>query len=811
VSLFSDARVSLRALARTPSFVIVAALTLAIGIGATTTIFSVVDGVLLRPMPYKDADRLVTIFEKAPNFSRMSVSYPDYLDWIKAQTSFDSIAVFRGQSYNLTGAGAAAERLNGAQISANMLPTLGLEPALGRSFTAEEDQENGPPAAMISQGFWQRRYDGSRDVLGHTVTLSGVAYDIVGVLPRGFRVDPKIEVVTPIGRITGSLRNRGNHPGIAGLGRLKAGVTIEQARTDMENIGRGLAEAYPDNNRNVLPTLESYRDFYSRQIRSMLYILMGATVFVLLVAVANVANLALARGTSRRKEMAIRAALGANRLQLIRQVLIESGLVSILGGALGVLLALWGVDVLSTMRPEGLPAQAEIHVDLGILVFSLVVSVATGILFGMLPAVQAARANVGEVMKDADERTASGSRRQGRTRNALVVVEVALALVLLVGAGLSIRAFLTLSRLDPGFVPDNVLTMEISLPTSGYETPEKVTAYRERLHQSLEALPGVASVTLSSGLPLASFSETSYAVEGAPPPAPNENQPFTVYYPVDSTYLETMKLHLLSGRFIREDDRSDTTPIVVIDEHLAKTRFPGQDPIGKRLMLANQYYEIIGVVGHVVNYGLGQTEAAPDQIYMAWRQFPKSFFVSVNHFIQVTLRGQPGIDPTALIAPATAAVSAIDAEQPVFEVKTMQKLLDESVEARRFAMLLLGIFAGIALALAVVGLYSVMSYLVAQRRHEVGVRMALGAQPRDVVKLVVFQGLRVTALGLVIGTAASFLLAGLMSSILYGVKPSDPLTFVAVAAIVTAAATLATWLPARRAARVDPMTALRQE
>src|SRR5262249_14044866 len=392
-----------------------------------------------------------------------------------------------------------------------------------------------------------------------------------------------------------------------------------------------------------------------RQIRSMLYILMGATVFVLLVAVANVANLALARGTARRKEMAIRAALGANRLQLIRQVLIESGLVSLLGGALGVLLALWGVDVLSAMRPEGLPAQAEIHVDLGILVFSPVVSVATGVLFGLLPALQAARANVGEVMKDADERTSTGSRRQGRTRNALVVAEVALALVLLVGARPSIRAFLTLARLDPGFVPDNVLTMEISLPTSGYETPEKVTAYRERLHQSLAALPGLASVTLSSGLPLASYSETSYSVEGAPPPAPNENQPFTVYYPVDATYAETMKLHLLSGRFIRDDDRSDTTPIVVIDEHLAKTRFPGQDPIGKRLLLGGgQAFEIIGVVGHVVNYGLGQTEAAQDQIYISWRQLPSKFFVAINHFIQVTLRAKPGIEPTALIAPATA-------------------------------------------------------------------------------------------------------------------------------------------------------------
>jgi putative ABC transport system permease protein len=810
VSFASDAKVSLRSLVRSPSYVIVAALTLGIGIGATTTIFSVVDGVLLRPMPYRDADRLVTLFEKAPNFSRMSVSYPDYLDWIKSQTTFDSIAVYRDASYNLVGSG-AAERLSGGMISANMLATLGLEPTLGRTFTAEEDHENGPPAAMISQGMWQRRFNGSREVIGQTLNLSGVVYSIVGVLPHAFRLDPKIEVVTPIGRITGSMRARGNHPGIAGLGRLKAGVTIEQARTDLENVGRGLAEAYPDNNRNVLPTLESYRDFYSRDIRSMLYILMGAVVFVLLVAVANVANLALARGTSRRKEMAVRAALGANRFQLVRQVLVESSLVSILGGTFGVLLALWGVDVLSTLRPEALPAQAVIRVDLGILAFSLVVSVATGMLFGILPALQAARANVGEVLKDADERTSTGGRRQGRTRNALVVAEVALALVLLVGAGLSIRAFLTLSRLDPGFVPDNVLTMEISLPTSGYETPEKVTAYRERLYESLGALPGVASATLSSGLPLASYSETSYAVEGAPPPAPNENQPFTVYYPVDAHYAETMRLHLFSGRFIRDDDRPDTTPIVVIDEHLARTRFPGQDPMGKRLRIGGQMYEIIGVVGHVVNYGLGQTEAAQDQIYISWRQFPRDFFVAVNHFIQVTLRAHPGVDAAALIAPATATVSGIDSEQPVFEVKTMQKLLDESVEARRFAMLLLGVFATIALALAVIGLYSVMSYLVAQRRHEVGVRMALGARPGDVVRLVVFQGLRVTAIGLVVGTAASFLLAGLMSSILYGVKPSDPLTFIAVAAIVTAAATLATWLPARRAARVDPMTALRQE
>jgi putative ABC transport system permease protein len=468
------------------------------------------------------------------------------------------------------------------------------------------------------------------------------------------------------------------------------------------------------------------------------------------------------------------------------------------------------VDMLSSLRPEKIPDSAVIRVDLGVLLFSLGISMLTGLLFGVVPALQAARADIGEVLKDADQRTATGGRRHGRTRNVLVVAEVALALVLLVGAGLTVRAFAALSRVDPGFVADDAVTMAVTLSTNDYGDSARVQAYRDRLRTDLEAIPGVAHATLSSGMPMAGASESSYGVDGEEIP-PGAAEHFAVYYPVDGAFAETMRLHLIAGRFIRDDDRQNQPKVVVIDEHLARTRFGGVDPIGKRLDFFGGKREIIGVVGHVVSYGLGETEAAEDQIYLSWQQLPPEWFAAINRGVQITLRARPGIDPTTLVAPATAAVQAIDSNQPVYEVQTLHKLLDGSVAARRFTMMLLGIFSVLALILAVVGLYSVMSYLVAQRRQEVGIRMALGARPQDVLRLVVGQGLAVTGIGLVIGTIASFLLAGVMSSLLYGVQPTDPLTFIGVAGILLVAATVATWLPARRASRIDPMVALRNE
>jgi putative ABC transport system permease protein len=584
---------------------------------------------------------------------------------------------------------------------------------------------------------------------------------------------------------------------------------VAQGRADLERVGRSIAETNPMN-QTVLPKVAAMRDFVVGDVRPMLLVLMGAVVFVLLVAVANVANLALARGTARRKEMAVRAALGASRLRIVRQMLVESCVVALAGGVLGVLLALWGVDVLASLRPKAIPEAIALHVDLGVLAFSFGVSVVAGVLFGVLPAVQAAGTDLGEVLKDSDQRTATGGKRQGRTRNALVVAEVALALVLLVGAGLSVRGFVGLMRVDPGFAADGLLTMSVTLPTSSYDTPEKIVGYRERLRDAMAAIPGVAAATLSSGLPLTGPSESSYGVDGEPPLRPGETH-FAVYFPVDGAYREALGLRLIAGRFIEDSDRAGAPYVMVVDEHMARTVLAGKDPIGQRIKFGDDIAEVVGVVGHVVTYGLGADEPAADQMYVSWRQIAPVWFVPTNRNVQITLRAQPDVAPASLSATAAAAAAAIDPDQPVYEVQTMHQLLDDSVGARRFAMLLLGVFAAVGLALAVVGLYSVMSYLVEQRRHEVGVRMALGARPRDVERLVVGHGLRLTAIGLVIGVAGSFALAGVMSSILYGVRPTDPFTFVVVAAIVTAAATLATWLPARRAARVDPMTALRAD
>ena len=806
--LAGDVKVALRSLVHSPSYVAVTVLTLALGIGATTAIFSVVDGVLLRPLPYRDADRLITVLETAPGFDQMSVSYPDLLDWQRDQSTLESIGAFRTDTFNLIGK-EQAERIYGGMISANLLATLGLEPAVGRTFTAEEDRENGPPVALLGYGLWQRRYAGSPDVIGQSVNLAGKVFTVVGVLPRDFVVDPKIELVTPLGRITGKTRERGNHPGILAIGRMKPGVTVARARADLESVGKTIAVAFP-NNANVAPAVRGFRDFFVKDVRTMLLVLMGAVVFVLLVAVANVANLALARGTARRKEMAVRSALGAGRLQLIRQVLVEAALVSSLGGVLGVLLALWGVDLLSSLRPEKIPDSAVIRVDLLVLGFSLAVSMATGLLFGVLPALQAARADIGDVLKDADQRTATGGRRQGRTRNILVVAEVALALVLLVGAGLTVRAFAALSRLDPGFIADNSVTMSLALSMNEYDSAAKVQSFRDRLRASLEAIPGVAHASLSSGMPIAGASESSYLRDGEVVP-PGQANHFAVYYPVDGAFADAMRLRLVAGRFIRDDDRAGQTMVVVVDELLARARFGGDDPIGKRLKFFGGTPEIVGVVGHVVSYGLGEREAAEDQIYLSWQQLPAEWFAQINRHVQITVRAHEGFDASTLVAPVTAAAQALDPQQPIYEVQSLRKLLGDSLGARRFTMLLLGIFSALALVLAVVGLYSVMSYLVAQRRQEVGIRMALGARPIDVQRLVVGQGLLVTGIGLVIGTVASFLLAGVMSSLLYGVEPTDPLTFIAVAGILLLAATVATWLPARRASRIDPMIALRNQ
>ena len=576
----------------------------------------------------------------------------------------------------------------------------------------------------------------------------------------------------------------------------------------MEAVGAAIDAEHEEGN-DVRPRLAFTHDDLVKEVRGTLWVLMGAVSFVLLVAIANVAGLALARGAARRKEMAVRAALGAGKARLIGQVFVESSLVALLGGAFGVLLALWGVDLLGSLRPDALPTEAVIAIDWRVLAFTLGISVGAGLLFGLLPALQAARSNdLAGTLKDADLRTTGGLGRS-RARGALIVAEVALSLVLLVGAGLSIRGFISLSRLDPGFRSDGIATMSLFLRSSETREPAAQRAYIAQLAEAVRAVPGVAMATLSAGIPLGGSSETSFGIDGAPEPKLGEH-PMAVYYLTDGEFQKTLGLHLLAGRYLSASDTSDRPLVAVVDEVLAKTYFP-DGALGKRILWEGNPAEIVGVVAHVAHYGPGRPEAAVNQFYVPVAQVPDDMVTFYLRGVDVTVLAAPGVSAASLPQAVATAIAAVDRDLAVDQPHTMEQLLGDSLAARRFAMMLLGLFAGVALVLAVVGLYSVLSFLVTQRRHEIGVRMALGARPGTVERLVVLQGLKLAGLGLALGVIASLALHEVLASLVEGVQATDPLTFAAVGGVLGLAALLASWLPARRAARVDPMIALRSE
>ena len=805
-----DLRFALRTLRKSPGYAAVAILTLGLAIGANTATYSVVHGVLLRPLPYANPERLVTIWESSPQFPDMSVSYPDLLDWQKSQRSFEAVAGGRGEAYNLTGAG-APERLEGRQVSANLLSLLGVRPILGRNFTSEEDQGDGTHVAILTYGFWQRRFGGNPGIVGQSITLNGHPFTIVGVLPKPFHMVthfgavPAGDVLVPLANIDRDMQRRGNHPGLLAFARLRPGVTIEQARADMASIGRALGEQYPQN-KSVLPSIAPLHGDAVRDVRPMLLVLMGAVGFVLLIAAANVANLMLARATTRRREMAIRTALGAGRATLIRQLLVEATVVSLLGGVLGVLLALWGVDVVAHIKSDQLPLVGTIEVDRSVLLFSLSVSIGTGILFGLVPAFMASRTNIHESLKEGDAR-AGASAGHRRLRSLLVVGEVALALVLLVGAGLSIRTVSQLEHLDLGFRAEHLLAGRTIVPAGHYKDPAQLRAFIERVLLNAKAIPGVTSAAITNGVPLAGGSETSFWVEGRGT-ATNAEVPFAVYYPISPEYFDTMGIRLIAGRGFTNADDQNGRKVVIVDERIATKFFPG-GALGKHFAEddGKPADEIIGVVQHVVHYGPGEPEPAPYQFYLPYRQISDKSFEGRMRSFSIVLRTSGDAGQAA--RPLADAVAAADPEQPVYEIKTMAQLVDEALVARRFAMTLLGIFALLAVVLATVGLYAVVAYTVSQRTHEIGIRMALGAQSREVARMVVAQALRLVALGLVLGAGGALALTHLMRKMLFGVSASDPATFAAVAALLATVALVASWLPARRASRVDPMVALR--
>ncbi len=805
-TFLQDARFALRLLRKSPGFTLAAVITLALGIGANTAIFSVVNGVLLRPLPYKAPEQLVFIQEGTPSFPSMSVSIPDFLDWREGQKSFTDLAAYRNGAFDLTGVD-IPERLGTRLVSASFLPLLGVNPVLGRNFLPEEDVLGGPPAVMLSHGFWVRRFGQDRNILGKSLTLSGVPHTVVGVLPEDFQFYAAQDIWVPLARSEKRFfEQRGNHPGMYVLGRLKPGVTLEQARADLEAIGQRLQEAHPDSNSKVLPRLSMFHERLVRDLRPSLLALMAAVGFVLLIAAINVVNLLLARGAARQRELVIRASLGAGRGRLIRQMLVESALLALVGGGFGLVLALWGVDVLAASRPDSIPSTATFSVDGKVLAFTLVLSLGVGVLLGILPALRASQVSLVETLKDSG---AGATRFRGRARDALVVAEVALALTLLVGAGLLTRTFVQLKGLDLGFRPENLLTLRMSAPESRFPGPEALRNFVEQSRERLQAMPGVRAATYSNGMPMIGFSDTSFKIAGRPPP-PKGESPQSVMMITASNYFEAMGIPLLEGRGFGPEDRVGSTPVIVVDEVLAKRFFPGQSAVGQRILTqGDREFEIIGVAKHLIAYGPGEPEPAPFQFYVPFQQVPDEFVTQIGRSLTLAVRGEG--DAEALMPRVREEFKAMDPDQALSGVATMDSVVERSMANRRFVLGLVGLFAVLALVLASIGIYSVMSYTVALRTREMGIRMALGARELDVVRLVVGYGLRLAVIGVVIGAVAAGLLTRLLDSLVQGVGTTDPLTFGGTAVLLGGVAVLASWVPARRAVKVDPAQTLRAE
>ncbi len=807
-TFLQDARFALRLLRKSPAFTLAAVITLALGIGANTAIFSVVNGVLLRPLPYQDPERLVFLWEGAPNFPKMSISLPDFVDWRERQRSFTDLAGYRnGVVYDLTGVD-TPERLNARLASASLLPMLGVQPALGRNFLPEEDTRGGPPVAMLSHGFWVRRFAQDPRILGRTLTLSGVPHTVVGVLPADFRFSLERDIWVPLSRSEPQLfEQRGNHPGLYAVGRLKPGVTLEQARADLEAIGHAILEAQSGPKGGVLPKLQLLHDNWVESLRPSLLALMAAVGLVLLIAAINVVNLLLARGTARQRELVIRASLGAGRGRLIRQLLVESAILALVGGGLGLMLALWGVDLLAAARPASIPTATRFAVDGQVLGFTLVLSLGVGVLLGLLPALRASQVSLVETLKD----TGAGSARfRGRARDALVVAEVALALMLLVGAGLLMRTFMRISNLDLGFRPEGVLTLTMSAPESRFPGVDSLRSFPEQVRERLGALPGVRAATYSGGLPLDGFSETSFDVVGQPP-VPRSEAPLAAFFVTANNYFETMGTPILEGRGFLPTDLKGSAPVIVVDEALAKHFFPGRSALGERISLngGRQVMEIVGVAKHVTAYGPGENEPAPVQFYVPFQQMPDDILPFMGRALSVVVRGDG--DANALVPLVRQEFKAIDPDQALADVATMDSLVRRALEQRQFILGLVGLFAALALVLATIGIYSVMSYTVALRTREMGIRIALGARNMDVVRMVVGHGVRLAAIGVVVGAVAAGVLTRLLGSLLQGVEATDPLTFAATALVLAGVAVLASWMPARRALRVDPVQSLRAD
>jgi putative ABC transport system permease protein len=814
--LIQDVRYAIRQLVRSPGFTAVAVLTLALGLGANTAIFSVVHGILLRPLPYPDPDRLAMVWVNNPGegIDKDIASFPLFADWRQQAKSFEQIVAYTGSGFTLTGRG-EPEQLRGATVAAGFFPMLGVPVALGRALIDEENLPGREKVVVLGHGLWQRRFGGDPAVVGQTVSLSGATYTVVGVMPRGFQFPEEAELWTPlapVGRFEQFLASRGSL-WLSVTARLKPGVSLGAAQAEMDTVAAAINKAYPDGSQYGVK-LEPLRETVSGDVRPALLLLLGAVGLVLLIACANVANLLLARASSRRREIAIRSALGASRGRVVRQLLTESLLIGITGGALGLFLASVGVEAFVAANPKALPRLDTVHVDSTILFFALAASILTGLVFGLVPAIQTFREGVSDHLGDATRGSSEGGRGH-RLRAAFVVAETGLALVLLVGAGLLVRSFVHVLNLNPGLDASQVMTIRLVLPSARYAEADRIHAFYDRLLTDLRTLPGVRSAGGASSLLLDRLpNSATMRVQGVPAPPPGTPEEPVTTDSVTTGFFETLRVPLKSGRLFEARDahpaeelRARPVPsVAVVNEALVRRFFPGQDPLGRRITFGDpanpkvNWWEIVGVVGDMRRSGLDKEPRAEAYAYQG--QVPDN-----GLYLAVRADG----DLFAVGRAAQKAVWAIDPDQAIGGMRPLEEMLRGTVAERRLSMGLLAAFGALALLLAAIGIYGVMAFSTAQRTRELGIRLAMGAEPRDVLRLILREGAQLSAWGVGLGVVGALAASRAVSSMLFGVSPTDPLTFAAVVAILGSASLLACYIPARRATRVDPVVALRQE
>lgn len=804
-SLLRDLKFSARSLLNRPALTIIAVLTLAIGIGANSAIFSTINALLLKPLPFPDQERIVAVWDKVPSrgVERNEVAMANYLDWSAQSNSFQQLGLYRWWSTNLTGSD-YPERVQGFQVTTNFLEIVGVKPLLGRGFSADQNQPGKDAVALLTYSLWQRRFGADPNIVDKTISTNGVTRTVIGVMPPDFNYPKGAEIYAPIAITPELARSRGNHSYL-GIGRLKPGVTLQSAQVDLDRIATQLEHQFPETNTGrgivVYPILADTVRMYA----TALWVMMAAVGFVLLIGCANVANLMLARAAGRQREIALRSALGASRFRIVRQLLTESVLLGLAGGVLGTMIAYWGVEAIRAGNPgeaaRFAPGWNHLGINLSVLAFTMLISVLSGVLFGLAPAWQLSKPDLNTALKEGSRQTTSSSHR---LRGLLVVAEVALSLMLLVSAGLLIRSFLQLVKTDAGFNSDNLLTMSLVLPAAKYKDEPQTAAFYSELIRRVRALPGVESAAIVNYLPLGgSNSSDVFLVEGVPEPPPG--QEFVGRYRVCTPdYFQTMGIPVQKGRGFTEQDKAGAPPVVVVNETLARKYWPNQDPIGKRIRFSgpierNPWIQVIGVVKDVKHeLNLPVTE----DYYLPHAQ---------DSWNSMVLVAKTKVDPLILAAPIQQEVATLDKDQPVFDVRTMREVRSGSLALYSFSSVMLSIFAAVALLLAAIGIYGVMSYAVTQRTQEIGIRMALGARVRDVLKLVVRNGMSLAVIGVIVGLAGAYALTRLLASLLVGVAPTDIVTFSIVTFALLVVALLACYIPARRATKVDPLVALRYE